>query len=180
MNMTDLVKNAGRGSMSASRELYQMFHKAMYKICIRMTGNKKDAEDLLQDSFLIAFNNLSDLQDPERFGGWLKKIVLNECIKFCKKRVSRIDLDNSHLCYIDEADYSWWLDVQIEELHEYIKKLPNGCRLVFNLFVNEDYSHKRIAETLQISEGTSKSQYFRAKALLKQSINAKYLKNGQV
>ncbi|MFX7816626.1 RNA polymerase sigma factor, partial [Acinetobacter baumannii] len=79
-----MITKASRGDRAAQSWLYEQYSKAMVNICSRMTGNRADAEDLLQESFLIAFKNLGQLKDINQFGGWLKRIVVNECIRFSK------------------------------------------------------------------------------------------------
>ncbi len=135
-----------------------------------MTGNRNDAEDLLQDAFIIAFRNLHQLKDAVQFGGWLKRIVVNECIRFSKKNVRWNDWEEEKGQQVAEEETEWWKTVNFEIIHREIRGLPEGCRQVFNLFVLEDYSHKAIAENLGISESTSKSQYHRARQLLKERI----------
>ncbi len=135
-----------------------------------MTGNRNDAEDLLQDAFIIAFKSLHQLKDPVQFGGWLKRIVVNECIRFSKKNVRWNDWEEDKNQHIADEETEWWKTVNFEIIHKEIRGLPEGCRQVFNLYVLEDYSHKAIAENLGITESTSKSQYHRARQLLKERI----------
>lgn len=174
MNLTadiqaSFVKKAIKGDLSAQALLYQQYAKAMFNICIRMTGKKEDAEDILHDSFILAFKKLHQLRDEKTFGGWLKMIVVNECIRVSKKRVVWSDEAEipSDLTYHDE---NWMGGITLEKIHEEVKKLPEGCRQVFNLFAIEDMPHKQIAEMLQISESTSKTQYLRAKRLLRERL----------
>lgn len=142
----------------------------MFNICIRMAGNRPDAEDILQEAFILAFKNLRQLKDVHSFGGWLKRIVINECIRHSKK-IFHCDAwtaaENDH---IDESNIAWWSAISIEMLHNAIKKLPEGCRQVFVLYAMEDFSHKDISTELGIAESTSKSQYHRARQLLKERI----------
>lgn len=134
-----------------------------------MTGNRNDAEDILQESFIIAFKNLHQLKEAVQFGGWLKRIVVNECIRFSKKNVYWSEWeDDKNDTAVEEME--WWKTVDFTIIHREIKGLPDGCRQVFNLFVVEDYSHKDIASHLGISESTSKSQYHRARQLLRERI----------
>ena len=142
----------------------------MFNICIRMTSNRSDAEDILQDAFIIAFRNLHQLKDALQFGGWLKRIVVNECIRFSKKTIYWNDWEEEKTQQIADEATEWWKTVDFNIIHQEIKGLPDGCRQVFNLYVLEDYSHKAIAESLGISESTSKSQYHRARQLLKERI----------
>ena len=167
---TAVVKRACKGDAEAQTWLYKQYSKSMFNICTRMTGNRSDAEDILQDAFIITFRNLHQLKEAVQFGGWLKRIVVNECIRFCKKNVywHEWEDDRNNLMIIDEPE--WWKTVDFEIIHREIKGLPDGCRQIFNLFVVEDYSHKNIAEQLGITESTSKSQYHRARQLLKERL----------
>jgi RNA polymerase sigma factor (sigma-70 family) len=139
-----------------------------------MTGNTADAEDLLQDAFIQAFKNLHQLKSYANFGGWLKQIVVNKCIAFCSKKIQWSDWEDDLADTIIDGEPEWWKMVDMQVIHNEIKALPEGCRQVFNLFVFEDLGHKHIAAALGISESTSKSQYHRARNILKQNI-AQYL-----
>ena len=90
---TAVVKKACKGDAAAQAWLYQQYSKAMFNICIRMTATRVDAEDLLQDAFIIAFNKINQLKDADQFGGWIKRIVINECIKYTKKNIVVQDVD---------------------------------------------------------------------------------------
>jgi RNA polymerase sigma factor (sigma-70 family) len=167
---TAVVRKACKGDADAQAWLYQQYSKSMFNICTRMTGNRNDAEDLLQDAFIIAFRNLNQLKDALQFGGWLKRIVVNECIRFSKKNVFWNEWEDARHDTLANEETEWWKTVSFDIIHQEIKGLPEGCRQVFNLFVVEDYSHKDIADHLGISESTSKSQYHRARQLLKERI----------
>lgn len=164
------VKKACTGDAKAQAWLYEQYSKAMFTICTRMTGNPSDAEDLLQDCFVIAFKNLHQLKAAEQFGGWLKRIVVNECIRFCKKNMQWEAWDSDKQGNLVEEETEWWKTIDFKIIHRTIKELPEGCRQVFTLYVFENFSHKQIAESMGISESTSKSQYQRARALLQQRI----------
>lgn len=152
----------------------------MYNICIRLTANREDAEDVLQDAFILALAEIGKLKKPDSFGSWLKKIVVHECLRFCKKQMVREKFNNTHETENFAFDDDWWINVSMQDIHHAIKSLPLGCRLVFVLYALENYSHKQVAHALEISEGTSKSQYHRARALLQQIIIKKFETNGQV
>ena len=166
-----IVQKAKEGQQDAQQWLYQQFSKAMFNICTRMVGNRIDAEDVLQEIFIIAFKNLHQLKDEKQFGGWLKRITINECIRYGKKQFFYEGWEDERFEDLKDEDEShWWHNVNLKTIHQAIKQLPEGCRQVFNLFAIEDYSHRDIALNLGISESTSKSQYYRAKQLLKQSL----------
>jgi len=135
-----------------------------------MTGNAQDARDVLQDAFMQAFKHLKQVKDPAQFGGWLRRIVINECIRFSKRSASWQSLDDSMLQPVPDEEAALWTTIPMELVHEAIKQLPEGCRQVFVLYVLEDFSHKEIAHSLGISESTSKSQYQRARKLLQEQL----------
>jgi RNA polymerase sigma factor (sigma-70 family) len=165
-----VVKQAGEGDEKAQSLLYRQYAKAMFNICMRMAATRHDAEDLLQESFVLAFSNLKQLKQEVNFGGWLKRIVVNECIRYSKKRVIWRELEDHHHELPENDQSDWIMEISFERVNEEIKKLPQACRTVFNLYALEDYSHKEIADALGISESTSKSQYHRARQLLRDRI----------
>ncbi|MFN3667508.1 MAG: RNA polymerase sigma factor [Sediminibacterium sp.] len=172
------MRKACLGDQASQAWLYKQYSKAMFNICTRMTGNTSDAEDLLQEAFMIAFRNLKQLKEPAQFGGWLKRIVVNECIRFCKKNTYWAPMDEQWNNTISNEEPGWWQTIDLSIVHKEIKNLPDGCRQVFNLYVLEDFSHKDIASNLGISESTSKSQYHRARQLLKERIIKQIQVNG--
>ncbi len=165
-----LVSSAQKGNAEALKLLYLQYNKAMFNICIRLMGNSEDAEDVLQDAFVLAFKGLNQLKETAQFAGWLKRIVINECIRQGKKRNSYSEWEEEKHDIPDEEEKSWWNDVTMVELHQQIKSLPDGCRQIFTLYAVENFSHKDIGAVMGVSEGTSKSQYHRAKQLLREKL----------
>ncbi|MFL9482165.1 RNA polymerase sigma factor [Chitinophagaceae bacterium LWZ2-11] len=172
------MRKARHGDTNAQALLYQQYSKAMFNICTRMAGNRNDAEDILQEAFIKAFNNLHQLKEDVLFGGWLKTITVNECIKHSKKTFYWNDWDDTHNDMLSVEEPEWWKTISFDLIHKEIKALPEGCRQIFSLYVFEDYSHRDIAETLGISESTSKSQYHRARQLLKERISKQLQAHG--
>lgn len=142
----------------------------MYNVAIRMTNNKSLAEDVLQDSFIKAFSEIFKLKNEKAFGGWLKRIVINRCIDVSRKeRMIFTDIETLNHQYNkieDEIDGNF----NPEQVHQLIKRLPDGAREVLILRVLEGYKHAEIGEKLGISESTAKTQFFRAKLLLSKMI----------
>jgi RNA polymerase sigma factor (sigma-70 family) len=169
---------AGQGDRGAQADLYRDYSTPMYNICIRMTGNPTDAQDLLQDAFIEAFRHLRQLKEPGAFGGWLRRIVINRCIQFSKKHVRWSSLDPDEMTLAADEETEWWLNIPLQQIQDEIKNLPGGCREVFVLFALEDLGHKEIANNLGISESTSKSQYQRGRKLLRERITKKMHLNG--
>jgi RNA polymerase sigma factor (sigma-70 family) len=141
----------------------------MFNICLRILGDQEMAEDVLQEAFVSAFQNLKSYQGKASFGAWLKKIVVNKAISVLRKNRLEIVLMDEQPDVIDEAGINEEeLVLKVERVREAIQKLPNGFRVVFSLYLLEGYDHKEIAEILDITESTSKSQYNRAKKKLKE------------
>ena len=164
-----LVQKAIAGGQSAMKALYDSYGKLMYHISLRMTARKEDAEDIVQESFIKAFKSLHQLKDHSTFGGWLRQIVIHNCIEHAKKKTPLTFLTD-RFEEREEEDPAWLEENSYAAIHEAIKNLPEGCRQIFLLYVLEDYKHKEIAGFLGVSESTSKSQYLRAKQLLQQSL----------
>ena len=165
---------AQNGDNSAFRELYNLYAAAMYSISYRIVNNKDEAEDVLQESFLKAFQNIRKFDNTNSFGGWLKKVVINGSIDQVRRRkISFVPIDDAkHDLEVEEDNMRF----DVETLRACIQQLPDNYRIVLTLFLFEDQSHKEIAALLNISEGTSKSHFHRAKKKLLTLLNEK--KNG--
>jgi RNA polymerase sigma-70 factor (ECF subfamily) len=170
---TVIVRGAIDGDESSYKALYAKYATAMYNICLRLLNNKEDAEDVLQESFITAFKRLGELREASTFGGWLRRIVVNNCHEHGRKtKISFEEMGASD--GIVEDDLNWIHDVPASEVHFAIRNLPDGCRKVFLLYTSEDYTHRDIAKLLNIAESTSKSQYGRAKKLLQLQLKKRY------
>jgi RNA polymerase sigma-70 factor (ECF subfamily) len=169
-----LIGKAIDGDQTALRAIYDCYADTMFNISLRMTANRADAEDIVQESFIDALGNLRKLRDATTFGGWLRQIVINNCLKHAKGKKIFEALPDS-LEPVDEGEGDSWLTQNnFRKIQEAIKNLPEGCRQIFLLYTMEDLKHREIGERLSISESTSKSQYLRAKKLLQD-----YLKKEQ-
>lgn len=169
-NETKLIQLCKKGDTKAQYNLYKLYSKAMYNVAIRMTGEKTLAEDVLQDSFIKAFTEMEKLKDEKAFGGWLKRIVVNRSLDEIRKRkfnFSSIDsISEQHFKIEEKIDE----ETDPEIVHHLIKKLPDGAREILVLRAIEGFKHAEIAEKLNISESTAKTQFFRAKQLLAKMI----------
>ncbi len=164
-----LIETAKKGDQQSMYRLYKLYVQAMYNTCIRMVSNQYDAEDIIQESFISAFNNLNKFRGDSSFGSWLKKIVVNKSISFLrKKRYDFTEIDNLHI--VTDENEAEVLEIDPVKVHETIKTLPEKARVVLILYLLEGYRHKEIAEMLNITESTSKSQYSRAKNLLREKL----------
>ena len=149
----------------------------MLNTALRITGEQTDAEDVLQDAFVSAFQNLSSYREDATFGAWLKRIVVNKALNHVQK--SKKDLMLAEDLKEDESEVTWTDESEpvytIDSIKRVMNELPSGFRTVLSLYLFEGYDHKEISEILGITESTSKSQYKRAKdklkTILKQEVN---------
>lgn len=177
-NEVKLIRLCKKGDEKAQYQLYRSYSMAMYNIAIRMTGEKETAEDVIQDSFIKAFKELQQLNDEKAFGGWLKRIVINRCIDEVRKKkfmLSSFDtISEKHIEITEEVNEN----IDAELVHHLIKKLPVGAREILVLRALEGYRYVEIANKLNISESTAKTQFFRAKKLLGEMIKEMNYEDG--
>ncbi|TNE56135.1 MAG: sigma-70 family RNA polymerase sigma factor [Bacteroidetes bacterium] len=163
-----LVKECLKGSSIAQKELFDKFAPKMMFVCLRYMGEQTEAEDVLQEAFIKVFRSLPKYQFEGSFEGWIRRIVVNSCLDAIRKNKQFM---NDHS--LESVEYKLSTSegaidqLYAEDLLKLIKQMPPGYQAVFNLFAIEGYSHKEIAELLGISEETSKSQYYRARAYMK-------------
>lgn len=161
-----LIDRCKNGEVKAQFLLYKQYSKAMYNIAVRFLNNKMDAEDILQESFVTAFEKLGELSNNHSFGSWLKRIVINNCITHIRKNRFEFDdiEDYTSAEFPDEGEADLSIDPAL--VHTAIKELPPGGRTILVLHSLEGYKHREIAEMLGVSESTSKTQYKRALNML--------------
>ena len=165
---TLLIEECKSGSRKAQFKLYKQYSRAMYNLAYRFMNNREDAEDILQETFTECFRNIKSFRSESTFGLWLRTILINNCINYIRKR--KIDL----LYYEnvpeipEEEENAVIYDTTV--IFRNIEKLPDGYRIILTLYLLEGYDQTEIAQILQISESTSKSQYSRAKIKLKEMI----------
>ncbi len=165
----NLVVECKQGSKKACYELYKLYSKAMLNVAFRIVGNIAEAEDVLQEAFLDAFNKVKDFRQDTTFGLWLKQIVVNRSINMLRKRkLELIEMEGDMLENIadEEAEDDEDIQYQAARVKEAIKELPEGYRLVISLYLLEGYDHEEIGQVLNISENTSRTQFLRAKRKL--------------
>jgi RNA polymerase sigma factor (sigma-70 family) len=169
LTLDELIIQCKKQDAKAQGELYQRYSSTLFSICLRYSPNYVEAEDNLQDAFLTIFKKVEQFKDKGSFEGWMKRITVNTVLqKYRKQRVFDIAREDQ----IEDK-----IDVEVEDegipldfLLKIIQELPDRYRLVFTMYVMDDYSHKEIAETLGISDGTSKSNLARARMILKTKI----------
>jgi RNA polymerase sigma-70 factor (ECF subfamily) len=165
----ELVERCRQGDRRSYGELYQKYSKAMFNTSLRIVNNAADAEDVLQESFVDAFAAIDSFAYKSTFGAWLKRIVVNKSINALRKRKMQIvDIEKTSAVYLPEEDSfdEESLKFKVEEIKKAVKELPNGYRTVISLHLFEGYDQEEIAEILQISHATVRTQYMRAKQKL--------------
>lgn len=167
----ELIEDCKAGKQNAQFKLYRMYSKAMYNTCCRMLGNEMDAEDVLQLAFVKVFKNIGQYQYKATPGAWIKRIVVNGCLDFLKKRKIHFEEINDRLEVAEVKETEVNYDVSM--VKQAVSNLAPGYKTVFNLYAFEGYDHKEIAEILNTTEANSKSQYSRAKQHIKRIITEK-------
>lgn len=172
--MTELeaINGAKKGDYKSQRFLYDKYKTKWYMICMRYMSYKADADDALQNGMINVFSKI-DQFNPELgyFSSWSSRILVNDCIMLIRKKKKALltdDITDNHVIF-DERETAVEA-LSRKEMMALVQKLPDGYRTVFNMYVIEGYSHKEIADKLKISEGTSKSQLFKARKLLKETL----------
>lgn len=169
----DIIEACKRGDRKAQFELYKLYSKAMYNICLRMLGSVENAEDALQNSFVDVFTKLDSFRFESSIGAWIKRIVINNCINHIKKRKLDFLELNDTWHHLPQEDTPVSDDVlKVDIIQKAIMQLPEGYRVVFTLYAMEGYDHEEIGEILGVTEATSKSQYSRAKAKLRDTLQS--------
>ena len=167
----DLVEKCKSGHRSSQYRLYSLYVDAMYNIGMRMLGNKEDTEDIVQDSFVDAFKNLTHFKYQSAFGAWLKRIVINKSINHLKAKKIPVVPMEAHEFHLKEETDEKVEAVDIKKVKKGIERLPTGYKQIITLYLIEGYDHIKIGEILGVSTSTSKSQYHRAKKKLVKIIN---------
>ena len=166
-----LIAQCKKGSSKAQIEIYKLYSKAMYNTSLRIVKNKAEAEDLIQEAFLKAFQNIKRFSEEVSFGAWLKKIVINISLDALKKKKIEFEnVDDNQLIKNYENDNNNINDVELEvaKIKDAIMKLPDGYRIVLTLYLLEGYDHNEISQITGISASSSRSQLARAKVRLKE------------
>lgn len=172
-----IIQGCKNNNPAQQRKLFELFASDMMYVCQRYTQNTAEAEDILQEAFVRAFQKIHQLDlEKGNVGGWLRRIVINCAIGNWRKHHKNSVYQSME--YVPEQEIAPYIETELEanEILKLIDALPEGYRMVFNLNAIEGYHHAEIAELLQITESTSRSQLARARAMLQQSIHELYHK----
>lgn len=170
MGLDQIIKDCQANNIKAQEQLYRLLAPKLFAVCLKYSRSRADAEDNLQDGFILLFDKIGQYRFQGSFEGWAKRLMINNVLQ--KYRTTGVfslvteDIPEEADVYV-EAD-----EVSMEFLVKIIQELPDRYRTVFNLYVTDGYSHKEIAEMLGITDGTSKSNLARARMILKEKIEA--------
>ena len=166
ITMTDeqIASGCKSSDAIAQKALYDKFSRKMFGVCLRYAKGREEAEDFLQEGMITVFQRISSFNQEGSLEGWVRRVVVNTCLEHLRKqKLQWVNIDEVE----ESAEDGFTMEkINIKDLLEVINALPTGFKAVFNLYALEGFTHKEIAELLSISEGTSKSQYARAKAVL--------------
>ena len=165
----EIIQLAVENNRQAQRRIYTQFSPKMLGVCRQYTKDIHQAEDLMITAFMKVFANLSSFENKGSFEGWIRRIMVNECISYIRvqKKVNFIEDEN----YFEESFNNIESQLSLEDIQFLIDNLPDGYKMVFNLYAIEGYKHREIANMLGVNEGTSKSQLSQARKMLQGQIN---------
>lgn len=173
-----LIRDCLRGKARAQEQLYHKYAQRMYGVCLRYAADAEEARDIHQEGFIRMFRDLARFRGEGVFEGWLRRIFVHTALEFCRKRRRSPEfapLDSTLESQSVRGNTDGAADalnrLTVEEILAMAAELPEGCRLVFNMYVVEGFTHPEIAEALEIDAGTSKSQLARARRLLKKKLS---------
>lgn len=171
-----LILQCQKNDRTAQAKIYQQFSAKLFSICLRYSNSYEDAQDVFQEGFIHIFNKINQFQFKGSFEGWMTRIMVNFCIEIHRKK-NYLYVVNDEITADEDALNEFFFEdeqeaenLSYEELLEFIRQLPDRYQQVFNLYAIEGYTHQQIAELLRISIGTSKSNFFRAREKLMESI----------
>lgn len=167
-NLEQIIDQCKKGDNRAAEKLYKMYSAKMFAICLRYSQNRMDAEDTLQDGFIKVFDSIKQYSGKGSFEGWMKRIFINMSLEKHRKEQPLLLMDE--LPDTEDTDIEEDVEIPMNVLERFIQELPEKYRMVFNLYVIEDMTHKDIANKLGITEGTSKSNLARAREILKRKV----------
>lgn len=167
---TQLIQGLKRTDSRAQKVVYERYSGKMMVVCVRYIANRSDAEEVMIDGFMRAFERIGQFREEGSFEGWLRRIMVTESLMFLRRtKIWRQEIALDEVT--TEPDYEWAEDtLHVDDLLRLVGQLPEGYRTVFNLYAIEGYTHQEIARELGISEGTSKSQLSRARLWLQTSL----------
>ncbi|RKS99006.1 RNA polymerase sigma factor [Flavobacterium sp. 123] len=165
----ELIQLAVESNRQAQQKIYAQFSSRMLSVCRQYIKDIHQAEDVMITAFMKIFSNLKNFEHKGSFEGWIRRIMVNECISFIRVQKKVMFLEDE--MHFEEGFSSMDSQLSVEDIQVLIDGLPDGYKMIFNLYAIEGYKHQEIASMLKINEGTSKSQLSHARKMLQQQIN---------
>jgi RNA polymerase sigma factor (sigma-70 family) len=170
----DIIRDCIDGKRLAQKCLYDHFASKMLGVCMRYAKDRAEAEDMLQEGFIKVFQNISKFKHEGSFEGWVRRIMIFTAINWFKHRSRKFQEDLDTEGYDAPFEDDIVSKIAAKEIVALVQQMPEGYRMIFNLYAVEGYTHKEIAQLMGIAEGTSKSQYSRAKQYMQASLAKHY------
>lgn len=165
-----LLKGCLKGRSDAQEQLYNRYYRTMFGVCLRYSNDRDTAEDVLQEGFIKVFRSLENFSGKGSLEGWIRRIMVNTALEQYRKKGAMYALVDIEQARHHDTGHDIVSQMAEGEILKLVQKLPDGYRTIFNLYAIEGYNHREIGEMLGISEGTSKSQFARARQQLQESI----------
>ena len=169
-DLEKLISDCKAGKREAQSRLYETFAPKLFGVCLRYSRDETEAEDTLHEGFITIFNKIGQYAFKGSFEGWMKRIVVNISLEKCRTRYKMNTVEDISIYEYQSVDDDVYAEMNANQLLEMIRDLSPRYRMVFNLYAIDGYLHKEIAEMLNISEGTSKSNLARARKILQNKI----------
>ena len=166
-----IIRGCVAGNRTSQQELYDLFAPKLMNVCARYAKNKDESEEIMQDGFYRIFKNIQQYNFSGSFEGWMRKIIVNTAIqryKSTSKLHMLVPIQHEHNQIPDQIDI--YSRIEANQMIQLVQQLPTRCRMVFNLYAFEGYKHREIAQILGITEGTSKSNLYDARMILKKAL----------
>jgi RNA polymerase sigma factor (sigma-70 family) len=173
-SLSDIINECIEGNSIAQEKLYKRFAGKMFAVCLQYAGDYDEAKDVLQEGFIRVFSNLKQFKKKGSFEGWIRRIMINTALEKYRDKFYLNRVENQEENIEVGVDDKVFEDLSAQDLLKMIRKLSPKYRMVFNLYAIEGYSHKEISALLNISEGTSKSNLSRARAILQEKLKLYY------
>lgn len=162
-----LIAKCKKGNAKAQFEVYKIYYKGMYNVSLRIVQHTDEAEDIMQEAFLSAFNKINTWSEEVTFGAWLKRIVVNKSLDYLKKKKLQIsDLNGTEIIEVEPYENDESIKTQVEFVKNAIERLPEKYRIVTLMFLFEGFTHNEIGEILDIKPETSRVRFVRAKGMI--------------
>jgi len=167
----ELISGCARNDPGAQKALYDRFAGRMLVVCLRYARSDQEAEDALQEGFINVFKSIGRFREEAQLETWITRIMINSSLNAQRKKLYLLPMVDVETLPLAESEQVHLAHIHLDDLLAMVQTLPDGCRVVFNLFAVEGYTHQEIAKLLGIREGTSKSQYSRARQLLRAKLS---------